>query len=80
MDKAESGDTMASVWLRVRPDTDSHHTEAWTEAGRGQRRTDARPAVGVHPETFAALAVIRAGSVDARLLASPVELLALVHI
>lgn len=71
---------MASVWLRVRSDTDSRHAEAWTEAGRGQKHTDARPAVGVHPETFAALAVIRAGSVDARLLASPIELLALIHI
>lgn len=44
------------------------------------RRTNAGAAVAVHAEAFAALAVMRAGSVDARLLASAVEDLALVHV
>lgn len=43
-------------------------------------QTDAGAAVAVRAETFAALAAMRTGSVDAHLLASAVKDLTLVHV
>lgn len=46
----------------------------------GKDLTDAGPAICVHAESFAAFAVIRTCCVDARLLASSIELLTLIYI
>lgn len=57
--------------------------EGWTDEGikkRPSRHTNASAAIAVHAEPLAALAVMRAASVDTRLLASAVEHVALVHI